>query len=113
MEKEEKINLYPLGSIVTIKGGYRKYMIVSRGIQVNINSNDNYFDYGACLYPEGMIGDKVMYCQHKDISKVIYKGLEDEDNEVMLENIQSAFERLNLKHADTMKLNTINENGNN
>lgn len=65
----EKVNYLPLGSIVVIKGGVKKYMIAARGLGVNIGEKSAYFDYGACMYPEGMMGDKMMYFQHEDITK--------------------------------------------
>lgn len=100
----EELKLLPLGSIVVLKGGYRKYMIVSRGLQVNVNNQNNYFDYGACMYPEGLIGDQIMYFQHVDINKVIFEGFADADNELMVENIKLAYDTMKLTHADTMQL---------
>ncbi len=97
----EEIEYLALGSIVVIKGGFRKYMILARGIQVNVNGANNFFDYGACLYPEGVIDDKVMYFQHADILKVVHEGYSDEDDKIMIENIKEAFEKLHLTHADT------------
>lgn len=96
--------LLPLGSVVIIEGGYRKYLIMSRALQVNVNGENHFFDYGACFYPEGLIGDKVMYFQNKDISKVVFEGYSDEDDKMMVDNITKAFEEQKLVHADTKKL---------
>lgn len=107
----EKINFLPLGSIVIINGGYRKYMIMARGVAVNVNGKDNYFDYGACLYPEGMIGDKVIYFQHSDVNKIVHEGYSDDDDIVMVENINTAFYNMKLTHADAQKVKEeINSN---
>lgn len=103
----EEIEYLPLGSIVVIKGGFRKYMILARGIQVNVKGKNHFFDYGACLYPEGVIGDRVMYFQHSDIYKVVHEGYSDDDDKIMIENINSAYNRMELKHADTQEV--INE----
>ena len=45
------------------------------------------FDYGACLYPEGMVGDSLIYFNHEDVFKVVQEGYSDDDNELMLEHI--------------------------
>ena len=101
---EEKIDYLPLGSIVVVNGGVKKYVIVARGIQVKINGENNFFDYGACLYPEGMMGDQLMYFQHCNISKVVFQGFPDEDDKMMVENIQKTYENMRISHADVKQL---------
>lgn len=96
--------LLPLGSVVIIDGGYRKFMIIARALQVNIKGKNHFFDYGACFYPEGLVGDKVMYFQNSDIKKVVFEGYSDDDDKMMIENIAKAFGDQNLIHADTKKL---------
>lgn len=108
----EKIEYLPLGSIVVVEGGIRKYMIVSRGIQVDVNGEKKFFDYGACLYPNGIIGDQLIYFQHANIRKVVFEGYSDEENKMMVEDIQRTFEKMNLKHEDVQKLKNIMEQNN-
>lgn len=60
----EKVNFLPLGSIVVVSGGIKKYVIVARALKVKINGKEQFFDYAACAYPEGMVGDRLMYFQH-------------------------------------------------
>ena len=96
--------MLPLGSVVIINGGYRKYMIMSRALRVNINGENHFFDYGACFYPEGLIGDKVMYFQNSDINQVVFEGYSDENDKLLVENIVKAFKEQNLVHADTKAL---------
>ena len=96
--------LLPLGSVVIIDGGYRKFMVIQRGIQVNVNGKSHFFDYGACLYPEGLIGDKIMYFQNSDVKKIISEGYSDEDDKMMVENIAKAFGEQYLVHADTKQV---------
>ena len=51
----EKFDFLPLGSIVVVSGGIKKFVIVARALQVNINGCKQFFDYAACPYPEGMM----------------------------------------------------------
>ena len=63
----DKVEYLPLGSIVIVNGGVRKYVIVARGLQVKVNGINQFFDYGACMYPEGMIGDQFFRDMIKEI----------------------------------------------
>lgn len=44
----EKVNFLPLGSIVVVSGGIKKYVIVARALKVKINGKEQFFDYAAC-----------------------------------------------------------------
>lgn len=94
----------PLGSIVLIKGSVRKIMIVARGLMVDIKDKKEFFDYGGCLYPEGVSGDAMMYFQHKDITDTVFKGYSDDDDQLMKRNIEVAVKEQKLGHADVSKL---------
>lgn len=107
---DNKVDYLPLGSVVVVQGGIKKYMIISRGLHVKINGKDKFFDYGACMYPEGIIGDKVMYFQHSNINKVIFEGYDDDDNKLMIENIHETFVKLDLHHEDVKQLKNDMEN---
>lgn len=62
------------------------------------------FDYAACAYPEGMVGDRLMYFQHSDVSKVVFEGFSDDDEKMMCANIQKAMEMLEIERADVRQL---------
>lgn len=83
---EQKTYL-PLGSIVIIEGTLKKLMIVSRATILN----DEYFDYQAVLYPEGMIDENLAFFKQEDIVKVVHKGFTDDDDELLIEEINEAF----------------------
>ncbi|URZ02821.1 DUF4176 domain-containing protein [Clostridium felsineum] len=84
---EEK-SFLPLGSIVILKGAIKKLMIVSRANVVN----NNYFDYGAILYPEGMVDENVAYFNSKDIFKIVSEAYTDEDDALIVEQLVQAKE---------------------
>ena len=70
--------LLPLGSVVTLKKGKKKIMIIGR-IQENVNTHEAY-DYAACYYPEGVIrADELFLFNQADIDMVFYVGLQDHD----------------------------------
>lgn len=110
MSDENRIDYLPLGSVVIIDGSVKKYVIIARGLQLNVRGSVQYFDYGACMYPEGLMGDQVMYFQHSNINKVIFKGFSDDDDQIMVDNINLAYEKQGLVHADTNEIKRILEN---
>ncbi len=78
----------PLGSIVVLKGNIKKLMIVARGVMTG-GENGRLLDYGAVMYPEGLIDENMIFFNHKDIYKVVFEGYSDSDEEIMNVNIQN------------------------
>ena len=101
---ENEVKLLPLGSIVYLNGGVRKHLIIARGLIVNMGDEKYYFDYGAVNHPEGLMGDRAIYFQHEDISKVVFEGYSDSDDEAMLENIRKSLSESDVKRADVKAL---------
>jgi hypothetical protein len=68
--------LLPIGSVVMLKGGTKRVMIVGR-IQTKVDDNKTY-DYSACFYPEGIINPRELYLfNNDDIDTVYFVGLQD------------------------------------
>lgn len=108
MEKE-KIDFLPLGSLVIIKGAVRKVVIISRGLVTLVDNEPKFFDYGGCIYPEGVVGDQVLYFNHKDIVKVVHEGYKDEDDQMMVDNINEWFLKENVEKGDPYEINERNK----
>lgn len=85
----EKIEYIPLGSVVLLKGGIQKLLVISRGINVKRNGEMIFFDYGGVLYPEGLIGDQMAYFNHDGIEKVIFEGYNDDESKIFADNINT------------------------
>lgn len=81
-------NYLPLGSIVLLKGATKKLLIIARALNVKREDHIYFFEYGAVAYPEGLTGDQMAYFNHADISKVIFEGYSDVENENIIETIQ-------------------------
>jgi len=106
----EKVEYLPLGSIIVIKGGVRKVVIVARGVGAKINGNMRLFDYSGCVYPDGITGEKTLLFNHSEIQKVIFMGYTDEDEKLMVENINEWVNTCGLEKGDPYELNK--ESGN-
>ena len=71
----------PIGTVVQLKDGNKKVMILSYLIfPSGSDEKKDMYDYGGCSYPEGVLDSKVgIGFNHADILKVIHKGHEDDD----------------------------------
>ena len=100
----EKIDYSPLGSVVYLKGGVKKLLIVARAINVAKNNKQYFFDYGGVLYPEGITGDQMAYFNHDDVSSVFFRGCDDAENKGMCE----AINKFVMGHPDILRGNPEN-----
>lgn len=69
----------PLGSVVMLKGGKKRIMIIGF-CGVDSDSKEIIYDYLGCLYPEGVIStDKTLLFNHEQIETVYYVGFSDNE----------------------------------
>lgn len=97
-----KIEYVPLGSVVYLKGGIKKLLVVARAINASNNGKQYFFDYGGVLYPEGITGDQMAYFNHDDISSIFFRGCDDGENKGMTEAINRFVET----HPDLLRGNS-------
>ncbi len=73
-----------IGTIVLLKEGERKIMILNRGaLRENEEEGEiEYFDYSGCIYPVGLDPQVPMiYFNEENIAKIIYEGYTDAEEE--------------------------------
>ena len=71
----------PLGSIICVSGSDKLLMVISRGIAAEDDDGAlKLFEYGTCLFPEGLVGDLVAYTNDDCISEVLFRGYETEES---------------------------------
>ena len=78
----------PLGSIVVLNGSVKKLMITARGMLTGEGENRRIYDYGAALYPEGVMDEKMLFFDQKDIYRIVFEGYTDMDDEIMNDTIK-------------------------
>ena len=98
----EKNSFLPLGSVVILKNGERKIMIVGRGALYNNEGTIGYFEYSGCLYPVGQTDQQTLFFNSEDIGQVIFKGYTDDEEsdfvKVLEESIRSTnYPKLHLE----------------
>lgn len=77
--------ILPIGSIIYLKGGEQKLMILNRGPQADVDGVLTMFDYSASPYPAGMSPEHVIFFNAENIDKVLFEGYIDEAEERFLE----------------------------
>lgn len=89
----------PLGSVVSLKGNPKKLLLIGRALLVENEGTREYYDYSFCLYPEGMVGDAVIYSNHENVDSIHFRGFEDEENAQVLDNVRAAVLGLDVPKA--------------
>ena len=68
----------PIGTVVTLVNGTKPIMIYGR--KQKQQGKEQIWDYVACLYPEGNIGDEYnIFFQHEEIVNIHHLGMESAD----------------------------------
>jgi len=73
--------MLPIGSIVYLKEGNQKLMILNRGSVVEQEGERMLFDYTGALYPSGLNPEQVYYFNGDNIDKIVFEGFKDEEEE--------------------------------
>ena len=95
----EMINYKPLGSIINANGSNKKLMIIARALSVSLKKGEEkqFFDYACVTYPEGLISNKLFYVQDSEITKVLFEGFNDKENERAMAGLKIALEKLDME----------------
>lgn len=73
--------MLPIGSIVYLKEGTSKLMILNRGPILETDGENKMFDYSGCFYPQGLDPDNVFYFNHENIDEIVFEGFQDEEEQ--------------------------------
>jgi len=78
----------PIGTVVLLEEAEKALMIYGRQ-QLDTGTGKTY-DYVACLYPEGNIGQEHTYLFDADkIAKVLFVGFDNEENKELTGQLQA------------------------
>ncbi len=96
-EKEMLIKeLLPLGSVVKLKNGTKKIMIIGIRQTDMVEDTSKEFDYLAVMYPEGYIGGEFKFLfNHEDIDEIYFEGHRCEERDTFLNNLETFYSKLN------------------
>lgn len=70
----------PLGTVVMLKKGRHRAMVVGYCAKLAEDANAPFYDYIGCLFPEGIFTtEQTMVFNHDDIDKIYYMGYVDDE----------------------------------
>lgn len=86
-------NLLPIGSVVLLKEGTKKLMII--GIKpVTAEKPDVIYDYIGVLFPEGFLSNEYNFLfNHDDINDVVFIGYNNPEREEFIKVIEEAYKK--------------------
>lgn len=87
-------DMLPIGSIVYLKEGTSKIMILNRGPILEVEDEKQMFDYSGCIYPQGLVPDNVFYFNQENIDQVVFEGFKNEEEE-RFQNLYSDWKQQN------------------
>lgn len=90
----EKKNFLPLGSVVKLQKAVKTVLVIQRAVQVPKEDELVYFDYGAVLYPEGMLDDKIIYFNQEDILEIVFEGYSNDDDKLVVKELDRLIKQL-------------------
>jgi hypothetical protein len=85
-----KDKFLPIGTVVLLKDGTKRVMITSYLIFSRGSRDKKLFDYGACVFPEGIMdSSNTLGFNHDQIKEVIHMGLEDAEEKKFVESLNA------------------------
>ena len=83
---EEK--LLPIGSVVVLKGGLKKLMIIGVMQIVQQEFETKRYDYIGVIFPEGFLNvDLLILFDHDQLDEVVYRGFENKEYKDFVDGI--------------------------
>ncbi len=75
------VKYLPIGTVVMLKGGKRKIMIIGFEMSSNKDGVNKHYDYAGCIYPEGMLDYNTgLFFNHDQIEKIYYMGYKSDEH---------------------------------
>jgi len=108
---EIKERFLPIGTVVLLKDGNKKVMITSYMIYpTGADENKNMYDYGGCMFPEGVMDSKTgIGFNHDQIEQVVHYGLEDEEFNELNDTMKEVVETLRTEIEGLLKKEKVEE----
>ena len=108
MEQDSKKSLLPIGSVILLKGGTKKVMIIGFVPQItNLNGEkqrEDVWDYSGCIYPEGLLSaDQILVFDHSQITEVFNVGYEDDEEKEFKRNLMEFLNNMNKEKKSSKK----------
>ena len=100
-----KEKFLPIGTVVLLKDGKKKVMILSYLIfPTGEAEHKEMYDYGGCAYPEGVVDSKVgIGFNHDQIQEIVHLGHEDDDFVELNDTLKQYAADFKKMYSETVK----------
>ncbi|HHX38252.1 MAG TPA: DUF4176 domain-containing protein [Clostridiaceae bacterium] len=99
MKKDE---LLPMGTVLFLKDGVQKVMIIGRGTVIGApDGKQYYYDYTCCPYPMGLDKESIFFFNQEDVARVEFLGYVDETEEQFRERFVRWIEETDIPQGKT------------
>ena len=91
----------PIGTVVLLKGGKKEVMITSYCIFPNnleSSKDKKFYEYGGCVYPEGILDTMVCAFNHNQIEKVCHLGYKTDAQKELSRVLNGGYEIYKQKY---------------
>lgn len=90
-------NFLPLGSVVRLRGSDKTMMVVGRALVLNRDDGaKEYYDYGLVPFPEGIMGDALIYSNDDLVTETLFRGFTNEEDEQVIAQIKEVLPKTNV-----------------
>ena len=86
-------NPLPLGTVVRLYGSAHRTMVIARCLSVRTDDGLREFDYGGCPWPQGLMGDQLLYFDHKAVISVASLGVTGGEEDIYARRIRAVWRR--------------------
>jgi hypothetical protein len=77
----------PIGSVVLLKGGVKKIMVVGY-MAIDQRNQEKIYDYCGCIYPEGLLkSDQALLFDRNQIESICFEGYKNEEFELFVSQL--------------------------
>jgi hypothetical protein len=85
----------PLGTVVMLKKGKHRAMIVGYCARLESDENAPFYDYIGCLFPEGIFTtEQTLVFNHIDVDKIYYMGYVDNEVKKFQKNLHELMDKI-------------------
>ncbi len=105
-----KERFLPIGTVVLLKDSKKEIMITSYCIfptgevyenNEKVDNTGKMYEYGACLYPEGIVKSELIYgFNHDQIEKICHMGYETDEQKELSRILNGSLEIYKNKQAN-------------
>ena len=101
-----KDKFLPIGTVVLLENGTKRVMITSYLIYSRESDKKKLFDYGGCVFPEGIMDSSNTLGFNRDqIKEVIHMGLEDDEEKKFVDTLLTVADDFRRKFDEELANN--------